>query len=223
MAIRVDSVEDMIPMADFLADVMGEAVEVVLHDITDAESSIVYIRNGFLSGRKAGDGTTDAALRLIHGGQDKSQEYVANYAGKSLENNHFRCATYFVKNREERLIGLLCVNVLTNSLEDAIKTLNTFLYGGQPDAVASMQPSHIPSLEENLLGKPEDTIRRITRTVLANYDVPAERLSRAERLEALRAIHSEGVFLMKGAVPTVAEEMGVSAPTLYKYLQEIRG
>lgn len=52
MSFHVESVEEMIPMVDFLAEVMGESVEVVLHDVTDTESSIVYIRNGELSGRK---------------------------------------------------------------------------------------------------------------------------------------------------------------------------
>lgn len=207
-------------MVDFLAEVMGKSVEVVLHDVTDAESSIVYIRNGELSGRKPGDGTTDAALRLIKTGTSDSQPFVANYAGKALEDKRFRCATYFLKDSQGKLIGLLCVNVLTSGIEDAIKMLGTFLCGSH--CSDTLQVQHVPVMEENLLGDPEDTIRRITRGVLEGFDVPAERLSRAERLEVLRAVHQEGVFLMKGAVPIVAEELVVSVPTLYKDLKEIR-
>lgn len=220
MSFHVESVEEMIPMVDFLAEVMGESVEVVLHDVTDTESSIVYIRNGELSGRKPGDGTTDAALRLIKTGTSDSQPFVANYAGKALEDKRFRCATYFLKNGQGRLIGLLCVNVLTSGIEDAMRALAAVLYGSHIPCDAATQ--HVPIIEENLLGSPEDTIRRITRSVLENYDVPPERLSRAERLEALRVVHQEGVFLMKGAVPIVAEELAVSVPTLYKDLKEIR-
>ena len=47
-------------------------------------------------------------------------------------------------------------------------------------------------------------------------------MSRMERIEVLCKIYSEGVFLMKGAVPVVAEEMDVSVPTLYKYLQAVK-
>lgn len=47
-------------------------------------------------------------------------------------------------------------------------------------------------------------------------------MSRMERIEVLRKIYNEGVFLMKGAVRVVAEEMGVSVPTLYKYLQAVK-
>ena len=46
-------------------------------------------------------------------------------------------------------------------------------------------------------------------------------MSCMERIEVLRKIYNEGVFLMKGAVHVVAEEMGVSVPTLYKYLQAV--
>ena len=59
--------------------------------------------------------------------------------------------------------------------------------------------------------------------MLRRYEVDPLRLSRQERVEAVRAIYEEGVFLMKGSVQTVAEEMDISVPTLYKYLQEVRG
>ncbi|MBM6688057.1 helix-turn-helix domain-containing protein [Collinsella tanakaei] len=47
-------------------------------------------------------------------------------------------------------------------------------------------------------------------------------MSCMERIEVLRKIYNEGVFPMKGAVHVVAEEMGVSVPTLNKYLQEVK-
>ncbi len=221
MAIRVDSVEDMIPLADFIADVAGESVEVVLHDIRDAETSIRYIRNGCLSGRQIGDGTTDAALKLIQDGRAESRDYVANYSGKSLENHEFRCATYFIKNPEDQLIGLLCVNVLVDGLREVIELLESYLTGRRHDS--EEQAAHHGVSEENLLGNPTETIRLIARNVLRRYEVDPLRLSRQERVEAVRAIYEEGVFLMKGSVQTVAEEMDISVPTLYKYLQEVRG
>ena len=46
-------------LVDFLADYLGENTEVVLHDLSDCQSSIVAIRNGDISGRELG-------LSLIH-------------------------------------------------------------------------------------------------------------------------------------------------------------
>ena len=39
-------------LVDFLADYLGENTEVVLHDLSDCQSSIVAIRNGDISGRE---------------------------------------------------------------------------------------------------------------------------------------------------------------------------
>ena len=42
------------PLVDFLADYLGSNAEVLLHDLTNLEHSIVKIRNGHISGRKEG-------------------------------------------------------------------------------------------------------------------------------------------------------------------------
>lgn len=222
MSLFVDQVSDAFSMADFISEAFGDRAEVVVHDVSDAESSIVYIRNGQLSGRKVGDGTTDAALKLIHEGLQSKHEYVANYGGKALGGRTFRSSTYFIKNRSGDLLGLLCVNIATTGLRDAISVLESMLSGNCNDAFDTGASSAVGTFEENLQGDPKETIRRIARSVLARFAVSPDRLSRTERIEALTQIHSEGVFLMKGAVNIVADELGVSVPTLYKYLQEIK-
>ncbi|WP_455137561.1 helix-turn-helix transcriptional regulator [Thermophilibacter sp.] len=222
MGLRVNAIEDVFPLADFLADVLGDSVEVVVHDITDLESSIVHIRNGELSGRRVGDGTTDAALRLIRGGRASREEYVASYEGAALGGTHFRCATYFIKNYSDELIGLLCVNVCTTGLDEAIQTLTRLRWGGTERQVEVSAPRPETPAQEMLHGDPDETIRRVTRSVLAGYPVGPERLSRDEKLRVLEELDAQGVFLMKGAVSIVAAELATSTPTLYRYLQTIR-
>ena len=40
------------PYADYIADINGESCEVILHDISDVRHSIIYVRNGYITGRK---------------------------------------------------------------------------------------------------------------------------------------------------------------------------
>lgn len=229
MGLRVDAVQDIYPLADFLAELFGASAEIVVHDIADLEHAVVYIHNGELSGRKVGDAVTDRALKIIQEGGDRGTDYVANYIGKALGDREFRSATYFIDDREGNLIGLLCVNICVSTLDDALGVLSALRFGtASPAAPPVVTPKgdgasarSLP-IEETLQGDPKVTVKRIARNVLDRYPVAADRLSRSERIDVVRELENEGVFLMKGAVNIVAAELSVSAPTLYKYLQEVR-
>ena len=47
-------------------------------------------------------------------------------------------------------------------------------------------------------------------------------LTKAERQEIINKLGEKGVFYAKGAIPFVAKSLGVSAPTIYRYLEETR-
>ena len=46
--------EKYVGFVDFLADFLGRDAEVVLHDVTDLENSVVAISNSHISGRASG-------------------------------------------------------------------------------------------------------------------------------------------------------------------------
>ncbi len=48
-----DIVQSYIPLVDFLAEILGPTAEVVLHDLRKKEHSMIAIRNGRLTGRRA--------------------------------------------------------------------------------------------------------------------------------------------------------------------------
>lgn len=56
----------------------------------------------------------------------------------------------------------------------------------------------------------------------ANTGVTPERMSREERLALIRELDDAGVFSLKGAVDTVSERLGVSQPSVYRYLKQVR-
>lgn len=83
--LQVDKVLDLSTLVDFLAEVLGKRTEIVLHDLKDVTTSIVYIKNGELTGRTLGQATTDFSLRLIESGNTKKVPYITNYMGKDLK------------------------------------------------------------------------------------------------------------------------------------------
>ena len=212
----VGALEEVFPLADFIAEALGGTAEVLVHNVDNLESSIVHIRNGHLSGRQVGDGTTDQALKLIKAGSASEVDYVSGYKG-TAGSHRFRSSTYFIKNVEGVLIGLLCVNVDITGFADVVNTLSALL----PPTSGSSGILPNVGFEENLQGDLTETIRRITRTAIGRIGVAPERMTRKERIEVIRMLQGEGVFLMKGAVNLIAPELRCSAPTLYRYLQEL--
>lgn len=216
MSFKVDVLSDAYPIADFIAEVLGNLAEVVVHDIKDLESSIVYIRNGHLSGRKVGDGTTDAALKMIKEGLHGNVDYVANYGGKSLAGRRFRCSTYFIKDRSDTLVGLLCVNIDVTGMDGIIRVLQDLHLGA--DAMARTAWP----MEENLQGNPRETISRRVGEVISASGKSAREMLKDDKVAIIQKLNDEGIFLMKGAVNVVADSLLISVPTAYRYLQKVK-
>jgi predicted transcriptional regulator YheO len=82
----MSALKDYIPLVDFLGHAMGPNCEVVLHDLTDPENSIIAIANGHVSGRKIGGPTTDLVLKIMKEGLDGEKSFIANYNAR-LKNN----------------------------------------------------------------------------------------------------------------------------------------
>lgn len=116
---------DFVP---FLAAVCGPGCEIVIHDVTNPEQSIIAIGNG-ISGRELGDPMTDLARELQEKGTYADTESLLNYKGKT-KSGEFLSSTYFIKN-EGRSSGcsastrnwllhrsciLLCVRCWTGSI-----------------------------------------------------------------------------------------------------------
>ena len=72
-----------IPFVDFLGQVLGENTEVVLHDVSCPEHSVVAIRHGFHSGRTVGSSLTDFAFRVKNNKEYENHDYLINYRAKA--------------------------------------------------------------------------------------------------------------------------------------------
>ena len=47
-------------------------------------------------------------------------------------------------------------------------------------------------------------------------------MQKAQKLEVVRTLNEEGMFLIRGAVDYVADSLSVSRPTIYNYLAELK-
>ena len=52
-------------LVPFLAELLGESCEILLHDISQPKHSVIAIANGFHTGRKVGSPFTDLAIKIM--------------------------------------------------------------------------------------------------------------------------------------------------------------
>ena len=86
-----------ISIADFLGEVLGENTEIILHDLTNYQKSIVHIINGNISGRKIGDSITDLMLDFILSESKGNKQFICNYNSKNIEGKFLYSSTYFIR------------------------------------------------------------------------------------------------------------------------------
>jgi predicted transcriptional regulator YheO len=68
-------------MVNFIADICGPKYEVVLHDLSKPEKSVIAIRNNHISGRDIGSPITDLALKILKQREYDKTEFITNYKG----------------------------------------------------------------------------------------------------------------------------------------------
>lgn len=204
----LDIYKAMIP---FLSDVCGPGSEIVLHDVTDPEHSLIAISHP-LSGRKVGDSMTDLARELQEKGTYTNESHIANYNGKGKGKN-FLSSTYFIKN-DGKLIGLLCINKDISSVQEMNGALHTLM-----EQFNLIMPSN-STYAENLDTSVADMVQnRITEIILQNGSSPSQ-MSREEKIRAVHQLNDEGLLSVKGITSSIAEQLGISVPTLYRYLNK---
>jgi len=217
--------ESYFPIASFIASIVGPKCEVVIHDIEDLEHSIIHIENSYISGRKIGDGSTDLVLKLIQDKRYKESNYIANYEAKGPNGQTYRSSTYYIKDEQAQLVGLMCLNIDITHLEVAASWIQDILNGGQLNPIS---PFEVSSQEkpkqasEYLQGNVDEIITHIIESAVGQLQIPPERLSSNEKIELVKQLNEQGVFLLKGGVMQVAKVLNVSEPTVYRYIQKIK-
>lgn len=200
-----------IRLVPFLAEVCGPGSEVVIHDVTDPEHSLIAIRNS-VSGRVIGNPMTDLARDLAEKGAYSNTDYLANYTGKS-KNGEFLSSTYYIKN-EGRLIGLLCINKDMTAVQElngaVLRLLEQF-------NLAAPQESEF---SENLDNPVATMMHTRIAEIIAQSGVSPARMSLQEKVRVVHRMNEEGVMMMKGAVAEIANQLSVSVPTVYRYLNK---
>ncbi len=213
----MDNLKYYITLVDFLGKALGNRCEIVLHDLTIPEKSIVAIANGELSGRKVGGPVTDFLLKILKKGKQDHVSFIANYKGKT-GNKICRSSSYFIHNKKGKIVGVLCINVDITFFIELKKIVDKELILSNDVNEKSLSNDVL----ENLEGTVDDLIENMINSHMEQYTNMRHKLSIDDRLQLVRDLYNDGFFLLRGGVNALAEKFKVSEPTVYRYLNHVK-
>jgi predicted transcriptional regulator YheO len=201
------------PLVDFLAEILGSEAEVVLHDVSDLQKSVIAIRNGHISGRKIGAPATNFALSVMKNASYSKRDFTTNYRGKSENGKTLKSSTYFIRDDNGKLIGMLCVNI---DFEKFIQLRDSI------DRFISLPNSDDENEIECFSSSVEKVAYECIDNIIKKSGVSPERMSQDEKIEIIKQLNDRGIFLLKGSISEVALQLKVSEATIYRYLNKVK-
>jgi predicted transcriptional regulator YheO len=209
--------ENHFAIADFIAAANGPTCEVLVHDLSSLKNSIVHIVNGEITGRTIGGSITDFGLEILQKEDYEEEPFVVNYLGTAQKNTKIlRCSTYYIRNEENRVIGLLCVN---NDITDLLRmqeSINNMVMAKEPERSDTETGSR-----ENFDMTVDEMVDGIIQSVVLDSGIKLTESSQEEKRELVRKIYDRGVFKFKGTVNTLASILEISTQSVYRYLKDI--
>ena len=203
---------------DYFGKILGSNYEFVLHILNSkGGSQIGHIVNGHLSGRTLNGPMTNYAKKLINEKVYLNNDYVVDYVGEGPQGKKFRSSTLFIKDQEGHLLGLLCINfdadVYRKVAKDVLKLANlTFEIESIDKKTEQEQP--VEKLHDSII---HTIYTVIDRDILES----GARLSPDQKIMAISKLKDLGVFEIKGTISEVADIMGMSESSVYRYLQMV--
>lgn len=206
-----------IPLVDFMGVVFGSSFEIILHDVSNPEASIIAIKNGHISGRTLGGPMTDLALRMMRDHDYHTKNFIANYEGKTKDGRTVVSSTYYIC-EDGQLIGMICVNHDVQDLIEAdrlIKRLKETFHLAESD---TDNPEYSENLDDSIIGYSNNLIH----TTLSNLKISPQRMSVSEKVAVIRQLDQQGIFATKGSATQLARYFGTSESTIYRYISRAR-
>jgi predicted transcriptional regulator YheO len=189
-----------------IASLLGKSCEVVIHDTSDLEHSIVWVQ-GDITGRRVGGMMTDLGLEMLRQGQTHP---LFNYTTYTESGKTLKSASIWLRDGNGEICGGYCINLDITP----VLALREFSQGLAPeDARVDLSEGHAADLA--------DMIDTMIAECEYRIGIPAEGMNKDQRLEVVGFLDERGAFQVRNSAVIVANRLGVTRKTVYNYLREI--
>jgi predicted transcriptional regulator YheO len=204
-----EDLKKYIPIADAIAHTFGKNCEVVLHDLTSPQSSVIYTVHNHVTGREIGQSFNHLITQVLLS-KRFNNDVVANYRTTTADGRAIKSTTALIRDSHGDAIGALCINYDIEQINNFKEFISVFT-----------QLDEEPIAEEvEVVANVWEVVDKLITRMILQKDI--DEMDRSEKVQIVQFMDEKGVFLIKGALEKVASELKISKATLYSYLDEIR-
>ena len=209
-------------LVEFLGMTLGPDYEIVLHEIDRPTPCVVAIANGQISGRTVGAPLTNVALDIIANKAYVEENWKMNYRGVSASGRLLRCSTFFIKNEQNELVGLLCIN-----FDDSrFRALSSSVYSlCHPDNYVNDQPSFFSFKEipKTILGQNNSQQPSLASNVeiIRNIELPVSNSAKQNMETFHNSIEDTAKAALNDAMPKNVDATKLSQKEKIRIIEQL--
>lgn len=200
-------------VADGVQKTFGKNCEVVIHDLSRPENSLIY-KAGDVTKRTIGAPVTNLVLEAFKRDGNNTPDLIG-YKTFTKEGKNLKSSTIFIRNPRGEIIGCLCINYDLTEFQLAQQYLTEFTKTYDLSGEGREEERFVQDIGEMVQVVLDDVLNKLGKPVVA--------MSKEDKIRAVEMLEERGIFLVKGAVDIVAQALAVSKYTLYSYIEEIKG
>jgi len=198
-------------LAEGIVAVVGPHCEVVVHDFSDPEHSVVKVA-GNVTGRRVGAPVPD--LSFISGELGRDTPDQLNYRAR-IGSHHLQSSTIWIPDDDGTPIGAVCINVDYQDLIHARQLL---------DKLATSTQNVSDLMVTDTFAKDVDDLIGLSISEFLRQEgiQSVEALGSKKKLRLIQVLEERGLFQIRGAVKRVAGLLDVSRATIYNYRSNLK-
>lgn len=213
----VQKLEFLKQLAHGLTAQFGSSCEVVIHDLTkkNLDKSIVYIENGHVSNRHAGDGPSGIVLETLSSDPEKIKDRLA-YLTRTEDGRILKSSTLYIRDENGKVAYIFSINYDITALlavENAVHGLVQTEPEGSTESGSSDTPQTITHNVTELLDL-------LIEQAIAKVGKPVALMNKDDKTAVVQYLNNAGAFLITKSGDKVSSLLGISKFTLYSYMDK---